>query len=84
MVDEIEITHTTLLWIDSYCPVFFVNQGCSIDVSVQTQLLKFRTKNISLTPKSYLMTALESTLISFNKLKGRLLSKKTELKMIQS
>ncbi len=44
VLDEITINHTTLLWVNSYCPVFFRDSGCGIDLTVQTQMLKYRMK----------------------------------------
>lgn len=49
-----------------------MENGCALDVTVQTQMLKYRTRQIGFAPKVYLSTAVEQLLVSYNKLKSRI------------
>lgn len=49
-----------------------MENGCALDVTVQTQMLKYRTRQIDFAPKVCLSTAVEQLLISYNKLKSRI------------
>ena len=46
MLDQIEIGFCSLLWLNSYLPVFSIKCGCAVDVTVQSQMLKVRIKNM--------------------------------------
>ena len=56
-LDEVEILHKSVLWVNNFCPVFSVKCGCAVDVAIQSQLLKVRVRNIKVAPKSIMIEA---------------------------
>lgn len=53
-----------------------MENGCALDVTVQTQMLKYRIRQIGFAPKVCLSTAVEQLLVSYNKLKSRISHRK--------
>jgi pimeloyl-ACP methyl ester carboxylesterase len=71
-VDRVQLEYVSILGLNSFMPICFMESRCVIDAVITTQLLTCRFKNILTLPKPLLYCAIEALLIAFNRLREKL------------